>query len=85
MTNSYILPNRALRLISEYSKPVTRPDWRNSKPIITTYELFSIYYIIFNNIDLQEIIIKNVYDTDWYDMYSTIKFCIIKNFIPVYY
>ena len=25
---SHALPNRALKLISEYSKPLTRPDWR---------------------------------------------------------
>ena len=34
------LPTRALLLINEYSKPMTRPDWRTSKPIITTYRLY---------------------------------------------
>ncbi len=71
---SRALPVRALQFIREYSKPVTRPDWRHSKPIISTCELYSIYYIIFNNIDLQEIIIKNIYDTEWYDIYLTIKY-----------
>ena len=28
MTTSYLLPPRALALIKEYSKPLTRPDWR---------------------------------------------------------
>ena len=35
-----ILPSRALLIISEYSKPMTRPDWRQSKPLITTYYLY---------------------------------------------
>ena len=34
------LPSRVLLLISEYSKPMTRPDWRKSKPIITKYQLY---------------------------------------------
>ena len=37
---SHALPNRALLLINEYSKPLTRPDWRKSKPLITTYLLY---------------------------------------------
>jgi hypothetical protein len=37
---SRVLPSRALQIISEYSKPMTRPDWRQSKPIITTYYLY---------------------------------------------
>ena len=60
------LPCRALLLIREYSRPLTRPDWRQSKPIISTYHLYlevrnaSLYirdepkrkvdYIIFRNI-----------------------------------
>ena len=60
------LPCRALQIIREYAKPRTRPDWRQSKPIITTYHLYlevrnaSLYireepkrkvdYIIFRNI-----------------------------------
>jgi hypothetical protein len=28
-----MLPSRALQLISEYSKPITRPDWRTCKRI----------------------------------------------------
>jgi len=33
------LPCRALDLIREYSRPMTRPDWRDSKPIITPHQL----------------------------------------------
>ncbi len=35
-----MLPSRALLLIREYSKPFTRPDWRDSKPLITRYQLY---------------------------------------------
>ena len=34
------LPIRAVHLISEYSKPLTRPDWRKSLPIVTTFRLY---------------------------------------------
>ena len=42
---SRALPSRTLLLISEYSKPMTRPDWRESKPIITKYQLC--LYLVF--------------------------------------
>jgi hypothetical protein len=45
---SRALPNRALYLISEYSKPMTRPDWRDSKPIITKYQL-CLYLVLKTN------------------------------------
>ena len=62
-----MLPSRALLLIHDYSRPMTRPNWRKSKPIITTYRLYTIlqkckrkykpiYLLLFNNIQ----------DTDWY-------------------
>lgn len=28
-----MLPHRAVQLINEYAKPLTRPDWRKSKSI----------------------------------------------------
>jgi hypothetical protein len=28
-----MLPDRAVQLINEYSKPITRPDWRKSKSV----------------------------------------------------
>jgi hypothetical protein len=45
---SRALPSRALYLIREYSKPITRPDWRDSKPIITKYQLY-LYVILKTN------------------------------------
>jgi hypothetical protein len=34
------LPYNVLRLIHEYSKPLTRTDWRKSKPIITSFYIY---------------------------------------------
>lgn len=34
------LPSRVLLLISEYSNPMTRPDWRQSIPLINPRKLF---------------------------------------------
>ncbi len=41
--NEYILPHHILRLISEYSKPITRPDWRTFERTITIEHL--IYFL----------------------------------------
>ena len=38
-----LLPNHILKLISEYSKPLTRPDWRTFERIITIEHL--IYFL----------------------------------------
>ena len=63
-----MLPSRAIKLISEYSRPITRADWRKYKPVITPFRLYSIirkrrlytyrpiYFMVLNNIE----------DTDWY-------------------
>ena len=37
---THTLPTHVLLLIREYSKPMTRPDWRQSKPLINPYRLF---------------------------------------------
>ena len=67
----HALPFRAVSLISEYSKPLTRPDWRQSKPIITTYRL---YLVVINNYsDLCYTVLFNIWFTDWYILYTYIK------------
>jgi hypothetical protein len=68
---SHALPSRALLLIREYSKPLTRPDWRQSKPIITTYRLYLI--VIQNYSDLYYNLLTNIWFTDWYILYTYIK------------
>jgi hypothetical protein len=67
-----MLPKNVLQLISEYSKPVTRPDWRSSKPIITTYKMYNMVFgdtrpIIFN-------LCMNIIETDWYYIYMTVHY-----------
>jgi hypothetical protein len=77
-----MLPFRALLLIHDYSRPMTRPNWRKSKPIITTYRLYTIinktqnkykpiYLLLFNKIQ----------DTDWYYTCQYIQ----KNGLELYY
>ena len=74
------LPCRALLLIREYSKPLTRPNWRESKPIITTYWLFSRTYYIRHYIPEQMLppskyvldyrLLCNILQTNWYYKYE---------------
>ena len=69
------LPSRAITLIHEYSRPLTRPDWRQSKPIITTYDLYlHVKYIDPRNLFpptemLHRVILHNILNTDWYFNY----------------
>jgi hypothetical protein len=70
---SRALPSRALLLISEYSKPLTRSDWRESIPIITTSCLYDcVYYLLdFNHktpskYSLEYRLLCNILQTDWY-------------------
>ena len=67
---SRVLPSRALSLISEYSKPMTRPDWRKSKPIVETYSLF--ISVINDYSPLGDYILSNICLTDWYLQNSTL-------------
>ena len=43
-----MLPLRALRLISEYSKPITRDDWRTFERAITTNEFINEIDTLYN-------------------------------------
>jgi hypothetical protein len=54
------LPIRAQKLISEYSKPVTRPDWRKRKNI----SIQQIYrYFVKRPTKLRAIFISNMFNT----------------------
>jgi hypothetical protein len=80
---THVLPLRALSLISEYSKPITRPEWRRSIPIISPYDLMefisSSNYIIKykKHSKLHCCILNNIIKTEWYNkwyhMYIYIK------------
>jgi hypothetical protein len=85
--HSRVLPSNALRLISEYSKPLTRADWRKSKPIINTYALFLSVYSGKNNL-LHYIIYCNIRDREWFDQYWYIRrygvnYCCLKYGITI--
>lgn len=75
MLPSRALPCRALCLIREYSRPVTRPDWRQTKPIITTFQL---YQIVQNTPTFLKPLIYNLYinisQTLWFGLYACIRF-----------
>lgn len=59
-----MLPERALNLIREYSKPMTRPDWRESKPLTTTYQLYN--NTLIRDGLLMACLLMNIIDTEWY-------------------
>ena len=70
---SNVLPSNDLRIISEYSKPVTRSNWRDSKPIVSVYKLYLRVYSR-NNIDsLRYLIYRNIRDTDWFEQYWHVR------------
>ena len=77
------LPIRAVRLISEYSKPLTRPDWRESKPIITILKLYLI--ICPPTSELHYIVLNNMKQTEWCEMYYYIKRYGLKKFNEDFY
>uniref|UniRef100_A0A6C0JIA4 Uncharacterized protein n=1 Tax=viral metagenome TaxID=1070528 RepID=A0A6C0JIA4_9ZZZZ len=68
-----LLPSNVLRLIKEYSKPITRPNWRNSKPIVSVYEIYMGVYTSWDQDDLHYLIYRNIKKTYWYDIYWRIK------------
>jgi len=75
------LPLRALSLIREYSKPLTRADWRQSKPIITSYGIYlHTRPLIFPTVPIKltfyylcKIIMRNIMQTEWYNLYIVIQ------------
>lgn len=79
------LPSRALCLIREYSQPLTRPDWRQSKPIITHYELYlHVKYTTNDYTKIKRIILNNIHQTEWHKMYFYIKYLGPKVFLENY-
>ncbi len=67
------LPSRPLLLIREYSKPLTRPDWRSIRRI----SAFDIYHYVYVSLRIQtplmEIIFYNMQYTNWYNMYCNVQ------------
>jgi len=59
-----MLPERTLIMIREYSKPMTRPDWRKSKPLTTTYQLYN--NTLIRDGLLMAYLLMNIVETEWY-------------------
>lgn len=82
---TYTLPSRSLALISEYSKPLTRPDWRTIRrlTIHMLYKEVNNMYCDWANLTkkLLLIILNNIKKTEWYFMYDTIR----NNGLDIYY
>jgi len=66
------LPIRALHIISEYSRPMTRPNWRQSKPLTTAYQLYN--NTLIRDGLLMARLLLNIIDTEWYYLCMTIKY-----------
>lgn len=82
---SRTLPSRALSLIHEYSKPLTRADWRNSKPIVTHYQLYlHVKYTTINYKKIKRIVLNNIHQTEWHKMYFYIKYRGLDGFLEEY-
>jgi len=85
----YTLPSRAVALISEYSKPLTRPDWRTlcRLSIHTLYKEVNNMYCDWENVTkrLLLIILNNIKKTEWYFMYHTIRNNGLDSYYVVYF
>ena len=82
------LPCRALCLIHDYSRPLTRSDWRQSKPIITIYKLYE--HLLNHSIDytykkspdrLYQTTLYHIAETEWYFAFTYIRFYGINRYI----
>lgn len=92
---SHALPSHAVALIREYSKPLTRSNWRKSKPIITTHmlyqELIRMYkvwaYVKKATVikKLLTMILINIENTEWFWMYDTIRNNGLHGYYAIYF
>ena len=78
-----ILPRHVLHIISEYSKPLTRPDWRTIK-ILTQYRIF----LDINHNVYKKRVFYNAYKsmetTDWFYKLNYISRLGIESYIHTY-
>jgi hypothetical protein len=77
-----MLPNKAIKLIREYSKPLTRPNWRGSKPIISPYKLYMASH--FKYTPLMFNLLLNVVETEWYYLYMNVNYNGLNNVFKRY-
>ena len=68
--NKMELPSRPLLLIREYSKPLTRHDWRTMRKM-TNYKLYNIIErVATRNVKLVMLIQTNMRESVWYQLFS---------------
>ena len=80
------LPDDVLAIIREYSKPLTRPDWRTVCPLSghlfyasLNYDLCvknhnSVFnYVVVNSINLYKQVFNNLLKTEWGQMYMVVR------------
>jgi hypothetical protein len=81
-----MLTLRAIKLINEYSKPLTRPDWRTCNCLISIEEyIFDIQYKYYNNnTKLITLIFNNMVDSDLYKAYNHIYYHGVNSYILKY-
>uniref|UniRef100_A0A6C0JIB3 Uncharacterized protein n=1 Tax=viral metagenome TaxID=1070528 RepID=A0A6C0JIB3_9ZZZZ len=83
------LPSRALQIINEYSQPLTRVNWRHSKPIISQYKLY-LYVLNKNKLNYSNTnweeglyvrVLYHITDTEWYRAFEYIRFYGLSRYI----
>lgn len=81
-----IFPLNVLNLIKEYSKPVTRPDWRTFKRVMSIENfMFNIQYkyCVFHT-PIYGLVLKNMYSSNFYKSYQYIFNYGIDSYIEVF-
>ena len=81
-----LLPNRVLKLINEFSKPVTRPDWRTFERIMSIENfMFNIQYkfCVFHT-PIYSLVLNNMYTSEFYISYQHIYNWGVDSYINVY-
>ena len=70
------LPDDILSIIREYSKPLTRPDWRTLKPLsghILYTDIYKIIWTKHNVSSLYKHVFHYIRDTQWGHTYMIIR------------
>jgi hypothetical protein len=81
-----LLPIRALNIINEYSKPLTKPDWRTFERIMTIENfMFNVQYkfCVYHS-PIYSLVVKNMYKSEFYITYQYIFNWGIDSYIKVF-
>ena len=80
---NHMLPSNVLKLISEYSKPVTRPDWRTFQRTLDTV-CFIQNIEKFNTFNIFKLVKQNMVMSHFYIAYHHIYYFGIESYIALY-